>query len=180
MHLAFLVEMEMKKEVITAASGTALVFMTVNALWANWDFSSVKGFLLSASNGPIFPGVHAFSVIAVVLATYWLMHITGSLPFGVVLGLATVAIHELIWQSFGLFIHDYTVINLYPIFYVAILILALRPQTRFRMFLLSIALIDIAFYDAFLFAGIIPWHSVTYDPLNIVSWILPCSVWALA
>jgi hypothetical protein len=170
------------KQGATILSMPVLLLMTLNAVLADWNLSSVWGFLLSTTYGPLFPGVHAFSVASVVVATYWVVWATKSLPMGVLVGGATVAVHELTWAGLGLLSNIHNVITpFYALVYIAILAVALAVvHKKHKALILWVAAVSVSYYVILLVAGVIPYSNPALDGIAVMGWVLPSSVWVFA
>ena len=166
-------------------AGFILVTMTVNAFWAAWDTSSLQAFLFAPTYGPLFPGVHALSVISVVAATYYLMWVTKSLPMGVLLGMTTVAVHELVWAVGQPLISNQSPFVVagpwYIVIYVGALALAAAIGTwKQRESLFWVSVIAVAFYWLAFMSGVVSdiAYSSIASPFSIVGWMAVSSGWA--
>jgi len=172
--------------------------MVLNGLWADWTWNPVWDFLFARSYGPLFPAVHASSVLAVCLTAFCLACRVRSLSKGVVLSF-TVATFRDYSCAFGYVI----LYGMMPTrsdigelgwFYfaadLAILILALTVANRDQIKRIGASVAVAASYylaiylvglnGSTLINGVGPsplFYSPAQNAIEVFGWILPCIPW---
>ncbi len=165
-------------------SVSVLGIMTVTAINSDWSLG-----LLAVSYGPFFSDAHALSVLSVIAAALWLVYVRESMPMGVTLAIATVALHEFVWTwgelvTLGM---NTNVSPSYAVYLTGFLSVAIwKGNRKEREMLVHICLLCLCYWIAFYVLGVgsfgRPFPNGVIDPMNgvltIGGWILPCALWA--
>ena len=160
-----------------------LLLMIENVVISDWDFSSPLAFLFSKTLGPLYPGVHAFSALVVVAATFHVGIVERKATAAALTGLATVATHELVWAAMSLLFYAFNQVagDNYIVIYGGIMALFAIFGRKHYGTMYAVTFLSVAFYafgnDFLPVSG--TGYNITHggEAAAIACWVIPSLPW---
>ncbi len=152
---------------VNTAAIMVLTVMVLNGVLANWS----EG-LFALSYGPIYPGVHALSVLSVCAASFFTIYLTKSLATGALVGVSIISVHELVWASLSLVFYGFNQVagDNYILIYLAItLVFLFVGRSQFSPMFIALFL-SVSFY-IFGVLFIVPHFGTANDTAAIAGWL---------